>query len=188
MVDRRRDAGSAGSLSSDDRPKAVVACWIAFAVGSLVIVGTLVFSGNRLALAPLLLFGFLALLIGVFLVLVLAKDPYRRGARPRAGEGTKAHYLNFTVGEHEMHRIVYRWDQTWGWLTVTVDDALVVRRLVTLSVSLVRVVEFDAGEQEKHHVRIEKRRSLFVSFARPQPIEAFIDGVPLATRGDSGTV
>lgn len=188
MMDERRDVGNAGSLFSDDRPKAVLACWIALTVGGLVVVGTLAFSVNRLVLALLLLFGFLALLIGFFLILVLAKDPFRRGAQPRPGEGAKAHYLSFTAGEHEVHRIVYRWDQTWGWLTVTVDDVLVVRRLVTLSVNLVRVVEFLVGEQEKHHVRIEKRRSLFVSFAKPQPIEAFVDGVPLAARGGSGTV
>jgi hypothetical protein len=120
--------------------------------------------------------------IGVLLIVILSKDPAQGRDRGSIGARQgKAVFLRFTVGAGETHRVEYRWDQMWGWVTVTVDGVLVLRDLVTFTLRLTRVDEFEVGESEKHRVRIEKRRPLLASFARPQPITAFVDGVGVPT-------
>lgn len=115
-----------------------------------------------------------ATLIAV-LVLTRRADPTR--AR---GAVAPAHSLTFPVGQREIHRVSFRFDQTWGWVTIEVDGVVVVKTLVTVSVGLVRTYDLTVGTDEVHHVRIEKTRPLFYSFARPQPLRAFVDGVLVA--------
>ena len=168
----------------NDRPMAVAA-----AAGLLVVGGAGaafgfthpgggVFGGtNLIFLSAFLLF------MGVLLVVIVLNDPYSvaPGARGTLRRSGRDHVLRISVGDSEQHVVFYRWDQVWGWVTVTVDDVLVSKQLVTLSFRLVRVLELQVGDSEKHSVRIEKRRSLFFSAARPQPIEAFVDGVLVAS-------
>jgi hypothetical protein len=57
---------------------------------------------------------------------------------------------------------------------------MIVKGLVTLSFRLVTAFDFRVGQDEVHAVRIEKHRPLVASFARPQPIKGFVDGVLIA--------
>ena len=132
-------------------------------------------------------FSALALFIGILVVVVLSKDPAPKGDAVPVGGARNAHVVQFTVGQRETHDISYRWDQTWGWLTVTVDGVLVVKSLVIFSFRLVRVFEFVVGNREQHTIRIEKRRPLVGSFARPQPITAYVDGDVVATHDGAAT-
>ena len=120
--------------------------------------------------------------LAVLSVIILAKDPSRMRLPPPEGteQADRVHTLAFTVGNEERHTVVCSFDQVWGWLTVTVDGAMVVKKLVTFTLRLVATFDFPVGHIEVHQVRIEKRRPLLVSFARPQPIRAFVDGVLVA--------
>jgi len=166
----------------NDRPKVLLASGAFLLAGVAAVIwffiGLSSGPGNK---ATWLLSGLFAIFVGVLLTVILTKDPHREsatGKKPNAPG--RAHLLEFTVGDREKHRISYRWDQVWGWLTVTVDGDLVMKQLVTYTFRLVNVVEFAVGEAERHAVRIEKRRPLLASFAQPQPINAFVDGVLVA--------
>jgi hypothetical protein len=80
------------------------------------------------------------------------------------------------VGERETHEVGFSFDQTWGWLVVTVDDIVVAKKLVTLSARLVTAIDISVGDDEVHAVRLEKHRPLAMSFARHQPLKGFVDG------------
>lgn len=172
----------------DARPKVLVAAVAGYVVGVvLVIAGVVSAADGAPASIPWLVVGVFALMAGATLTLILAKDPARTGAPTSSGaRRPSVHLLEFEVGEHETHAISYRWDQTWGWLTVTVDGSLIARQLVMYSVRLARSMEFEVGTNEKHVIRIEKRRPLVTSFARPQPLTAYVDGVAIAMH-DGGT-
>jgi hypothetical protein len=95
--------------------------------------------------------------------------------------------LEFDVGQIEQHHVVYRFNQMWGGLQITVDGVPVVNTVRTYSLSLTNRYEFEVGKNEIHHVRIEKlRRQLFAGFL-PQVVTAYVDGVKVAegatTRG-----
>jgi hypothetical protein len=129
----------------------------------------------------LLIFAAVVLGTGVFLGVALAKDPSRRAPGvSRPGRVATTHTLAFTVGERETHTVVYTFDQMWGWLTISVDGKLIVKKFITYSFQLTRVFEFEVGQHERHIVRIEKTRPLFFAGVNPQPIRAFCDGVQVA--------
>jgi hypothetical protein len=118
---------------------------------------------------------------GVVLLITLSKDPAPTGlASERPSYAGKPFTLTFTVGERETHTVTFAFDQLWGWLTIAVDDVLIVKKLVLLSFRLVAVYEFIVGAAEVHTVRIEKRRALYKSYRKPQPIRAFVDGTMVA--------
>ncbi|RFA15943.1 hypothetical protein B7R21_03045 [Subtercola boreus] len=175
----------------NDRPKAIAAA-IAFflAGGAGAVFGFAHPSGGLFGGVHLIFLSALLLFLGVLLVVIVLNDPYSvaPGARGTLRRSGRAHVLRFSVGDSERHEVFYRWDQVWGWVTVTVDDVLVSKQLVTISFRLMRVLELQVGESEKHSVRIEKRRSLFFSAARPQPIEAFVDGVLVASDDGAAAV
>ncbi len=95
--------------------------------------------------------------------------------------------LEFNVGELEQHHVVYRFNQMWGGLQITVDGVSVVKTVRSFSLSKTNSYEFDVGEEEIHHVRIEKLRRLFLAGVQPQVVTAYVDGVKVAegetTRG-----
>jgi hypothetical protein len=113
--------------------------------------------------------------IGITTLFILTKDPAPTGTGQPV-YSREPFSLSFTVGEREKHTVVYQFDQFWGWLTITVDGVLTVKSLVTLTFRLVSTFTFDVGITEVHAVRIEKHRALYRSFAKPQPIRAFVDG------------
>lgn len=84
--------------------------------------------------------------------------------------------MTFDVGSKEKHEVVYSFDKMWGRLTITVDGTTVIDTVRFASLSLVKRWEFLVGTKEQHVVRIEKRRALFFSGFRPQPVFAYIDG------------
>lgn len=84
--------------------------------------------------------------------------------------------LGFLVGDHEQHAVYFSWNQMWGGLKISVDGVNVVNTVQMFSVSLVTSYEFTVGDEEKHVVRIEKRRKLFAGGFRPQTLVALVDG------------
>lgn len=88
--------------------------------------------------------------------------------------------LEFDVGQHERHHVVYRFNQMWGGLQITVDGVPVVTTVRMFSLSPKNCYEFEVGKSEIHQVRIEKvRRPLFAGFL-PQVVTAYVDGVKVA--------
>ncbi len=88
--------------------------------------------------------------------------------------------LEFNVGQLEQHHVVYRFNQVWGGLQITVDGVSVMKTVRLASLSLTNSYEFEVGENEIHHVRIEKRRRLLLAGLRPQVVTAYVDGVKVA--------
>lgn len=174
---RARDLYSAAMRN--DRPKVVAASVIGLVAGvALTGYAVVGLSGGSAGSFLWLLVGCFALFFGVVLAVALTKDPSTNGGD---GDGkTMAHALEFEVGAREKHTVQYRWDQVWGWLTVTIDEVPVVKQFVLFTFRLLSAVEFEVGQHEKHVVRIEKRRPLVASFARPQPLEAFVDGARIS--------
>ena len=84
--------------------------------------------------------------------------------------------MSFDVGEVEHHQVVFTFTKSWGGLTITVDGVNVVRSVRLASLNLVKTYDFVVGEQEKHHIRIEKHRKQFFAGFRPQPVYAYVDG------------
>lgn len=138
-------------------------------------------ASNARQAVVLLIFASVMVGMGVFLCVALAKDPSRRSPGvSRSGRVATTHTLAFTVGDRETHNVVYTFDQMWGWLTISVDGKLIVKKFITNSFQLKRVFEFEVGQHERHIVRIEKTRPLFFAGLNPQPIRAFCDGVQVA--------
>ncbi|MEP6842823.1 MAG: hypothetical protein ABJA11_04830 [Pseudolysinimonas sp.] len=88
--------------------------------------------------------------------------------------------LNFPVGTAEVHEVVFTFDKFWGFLTITVDGVPVVDTLQLFSARLVSSWTFWVGTSEAHQVRIDKHRKLVFAGFRPQPVVAFVDGIPVA--------
>lgn len=88
--------------------------------------------------------------------------------------------MTFEVGTDEKHTVVYTFDKFWGGLTITVDGNSIVDTVRFASLSLVKSWQFEVGSTEKHHVQIDKHRSLFFSGFRPQPVFGYVDGVLVA--------
>jgi hypothetical protein len=90
--------------------------------------------------------------------------------------------LIFEVGSQERHQIDFTFDQFWGGLNIRVDGEPVVDQVQMFSVRLTNDWDFEIGENERHHVRIEKRRKLFLGGFRPQLVTAFVDGQQVASQ------
>ena len=84
--------------------------------------------------------------------------------------------FSFMVGVNEKHQIDFSFDQTWGNLEIRVDGQPAVKDFRMLSLSLTKRYEFTVGENEHHHIAIEKKRKLFLAGVRPQQYRIFIDG------------
>ena len=85
-------------------------------------------------------------------------------------------FFSFEVGEHEKHIVRLDFNQMIGLLSITVDNIEVVNELRMFSMSLVKVYEFYVGTNERHAVRIEKQRKLFLAGLRPQKYRVYVDG------------
>jgi hypothetical protein len=88
--------------------------------------------------------------------------------------------LKFNVVDKEMHAVEFSFSKIWGGLTISVDGKRIVTTIRTVSFELVKTYEFVVGTDEKHTVRIEKRRELLFAPFRPQPVTAFVDGARVA--------
>jgi len=84
--------------------------------------------------------------------------------------------MTFRVGQVEQHEVAFSFDKMWGGRKIEVDGVSVMDDVLLLSLSLTKVWEFPVGTTEVHQVRIEHHRPLVFSFARRQPIKAFVDG------------
>ncbi len=84
--------------------------------------------------------------------------------------------FSFEVGEQEKHVVSFEFNQMLGNVSIKVDDREVASDFRLLSLSLVKSYEFVVGTHERHAVRIEKRRKLFLAGFRPQKYRVFVDG------------
>lgn len=166
---------------SDSRPLVVASAWATLVLGLAAAAGGLLLTTNASGGGfPLFLLAFVSVVCAAFLFIALSRDPSRRTRSGRPGKVATTHTLSFSVGDREKHSIEYTFDQMWGWLTITVDGRLIVRKFITLSLRLRRSFEFEVGIEERHTIRIDKTRPLLVAFARPQPTRAFCDGALVA--------
>ncbi len=85
-------------------------------------------------------------------------------------------WMSFDVGAGERHQVQFAFDKFWGGLTISVDGVNVVKRRQYFSLRLVKTYEFTVGVHERHAVRIDKHRKLFLAGVRPQPVFAYVDG------------
>ena len=84
--------------------------------------------------------------------------------------------FSFMVGVQEQHRVDFSFDQFVGNLEIVVDGQPVTKDFRMLSLRLTKRYEFTVGNQEQHHIAIEKKRKLFLAGFRPQQYRVFIDG------------
>jgi len=84
--------------------------------------------------------------------------------------------FSFRVGVEEHHQVDFKFDQFVGNLEIRVDGQPVVKDFRLLSARLTKRYEFTVGNQERHHIMIEKKRKLFLAGLRPQRYRIFIDG------------
>jgi hypothetical protein len=84
--------------------------------------------------------------------------------------------ISFEVGVTERHQVLFSFNKFWGNLSITVDNANVVRTVRLASLDLVKRYEFVVGTNEQHHVCIEKHRQRLFAGFRPQPVYAYVDG------------
>jgi hypothetical protein len=112
--------------------------------------------------------------------------------------------FSFEVGNSESHQIEFQWSKWLGVAKIWVDGALILKsrplafselaqladmrgiggttRFLSQTVSgqaalqMIRGWEFEVGGQEKHAVRIEKERPVFLAAIRPHIYRLFIDG------------
>jgi hypothetical protein len=110
--------------------------------------------------------------------------------------------LSFVVGNKEKHDIVFRWNQLWGSLRISVDGNTVERRLLQLAspnkpaqsnrestadtwvifgkaINLVDRWEFAVGVTEQHTIRIEKRRPKWNAGLRRHNYRVLVDGTEI---------
>ena len=83
--------------------------------------------------------------------------------------------FSFMVGVQEHHRIDFSFDQFVGNLEIAVDGQPVTKDFRMFSLKLTKRYEFTVGNQEQHHIAIEKKRKLFLAGFRPQQYRVFID-------------
>jgi hypothetical protein len=89
--------------------------------------------------------------------------------------------LEFDVGQVERHHLVYRFNQIWGGLRITVDGKTVIWTIPMYWFSLTNNQELTVGKDEIHNVQIEKERPFFLAAFRSQDATAYVDGKKVAT-------
>jgi hypothetical protein len=83
--------------------------------------------------------------------------------------------FEFEVGEAELHRVHFFFDQFWGPVRISVDGKLVIRGFRMLSLSTTKLYRFTVGDRERHEVVIELVRPRMLGGFRWQRCRAFVD-------------
>jgi hypothetical protein len=83
--------------------------------------------------------------------------------------------FSFEVGTEERHTVEFDFDSMRGNLSIKVDGQRVVTDFRMLSLRLTVAYSFNVGERERHAVRIEKQRKLFLAGLRKQKYRVFVD-------------
>ena len=81
----------------------------------------------------------------------------------------------FDVGKEEKHYVVFTFSQLFGSIEIQVDGVQITSETQMFSHQLVKNYEFDVGVKEKHSVRIEKERKLFLAGFRKHKYRVFVD-------------
>ena len=96
-----------------------------------------------------------------------------RWACPRSSEIIMK--FSFEVGTEERHVVEFYFNSMRGDLSIKVDGVEVVRDFRLFSLRLTAEYTFEVGKNERHEVRIEKKRKLFLAGLRQQKYRVFID-------------
>jgi hypothetical protein len=83
--------------------------------------------------------------------------------------------FSFEVGVNEKHTVEFYFNQMRGDLSIKVDGEEVVSDFRIFSLSLTKEYTFSVGQRERHGVRIEKKRKLFLAGLRKQRYRVFVD-------------
>ncbi len=83
--------------------------------------------------------------------------------------------FQFEVGEEERHEVNFRFNRTYGPVTISVDDQKVVHKLKMFSLAKTERYELAVGESERHDVVIEKTRKRWLGGFFPQECVAYVD-------------
>lgn len=84
--------------------------------------------------------------------------------------------FSFEVGFEEKHILNVDYNQMVGLLSISVDNREIISELRMFSLSLVKTYEFSVGTNERHAVKIEKERKLFLAGLRKQKYRVYVDG------------
>jgi hypothetical protein len=95
--------------------------------------------------------------------------------------------FEFEVANSKKHRVSYERNWFSGKCVVHVDSECVSTKsplnlLTHFSVTLSHSIEFPVGDIEKHDVRIERVRPLFLAGFRKHIYRAFVNGSPTLER------
>ena len=105
--------------------------------------------------------------------------------------------FSFEFGDAERHVVDFTWGAMLGTLRIKIDGVVVARRGIQLEsptnyngrldpgaqhfdwgplkIGLVQTWTFQVGDQEKHLVRIEQERPMYLAGARPKAYRVFVD-------------
>jgi len=83
--------------------------------------------------------------------------------------------FQFEVGEEERHEVNFRFNRTYGPVTISVDDEQVLRKVTHFSLYKTQRYEVAVGEKERHDVLIEKTRKRWLGGFFPQECVAYVD-------------
>lgn len=84
--------------------------------------------------------------------------------------------FSFEVGVEEKHTVSLDYNQMVGLLSISVDNREIISELRMFSLSLTKTYEFAVGANERHTVKIEKIRKLFLAGLRKQKYRVYVDG------------
>lgn len=84
--------------------------------------------------------------------------------------------FSFEVGDTELHKVLYDFNQGLGTLYIDVDGVRIISDFRLFSLSLTKEYSFKVGLAEVHEIRIEKQRKLILGGNRPYRLRIFIDG------------
>lgn len=85
--------------------------------------------------------------------------------------------FDFTVGESEIHKVDFYFNQFWGKLFIELDGTKILKTVRFYSFNLTKEYEFDVGISEKHAVKIEITRKQFLAGFREYNAKVYIDNV-----------
>ncbi|MCL2454740.1 MAG: hypothetical protein FWD18_05490 [Micrococcales bacterium] len=84
--------------------------------------------------------------------------------------------LRFFVGNTERHDVICGWDHKWGNFAVTVNGLLVVHDSNVLTTQMQQNYIFWVGQNERHHVQVQRTRPVLLPAFRKHSFAAFVNG------------
>lgn len=84
--------------------------------------------------------------------------------------------FSFSVGNKEIHKVEFYFNQFMGKTNVWVDEKLIIEDKRPISNHLAKVYDFNLGADEIHIVKIEMLQKPFFAGMRDRIVKVFVDG------------